>query len=265
MIDPFDKPIDHLKESCIYNVADYGLSSIFSGKHVRIALLDSGKPKHQDIAEIKNDANFCDTSNSSDDVFGHATALAGIMVGKSVNNGVTGFVPDATLLSAKIMDDRGVASFNAMVGGILWAIVKHVDIIVISCGSESENPIINDAVKKAHDSGICIIAAAGNRGLRVKDIDYPAKCPESLAVGSLSRGKSMSKFSSNGNDVRVVLPGEKMISTYINNTYISISGTSVSAAVAGGLAASLIQAKRDKTNLFSPSDIYREIQQLSYI
>ena len=100
-------------------------------------------------------------------------AVESILEGKS--NFMVGILNDKLM---KVVNANGDCSFNAIVAGVLWAIIKQVDIILISLGSQTDYLILHDAIKKAYEQNICIIAASGNKNT----IEYPASYPEVLSV-----------------------------------------------------------------------------------
>jgi hypothetical protein len=61
-----------------------------------------------------------------------------------------------------------------------------------------------------------------------------------LCVGSLSDNLKLSPFSSYGQGLGLVAPGDDLMSTWNNNAYHSMSGTSQAAAMTSGVAALLV-------------------------
>ena len=163
----------------------YYIPEGFTGKGVRIAIIDSGCPKHKDIPIVgkehefeHNNVSFCDDSISPWDKYGHSTMISGV-ISASNKKTILGVAPQAMLLHAKVVNDRGQCSFNSMVGAVLWAVVRRVDVIAIALGTQYDHSVLHDAISKARKENICIFAAAGEE-VKNKDgeLDYPARYPE---------------------------------------------------------------------------------------
>jgi|GEM_PF-3544329 len=258
-----NKDIIELDKPVIYSQECYDLSPKLDGEGVRIAILDSGYPSHKDLPYGSN-INLSLESTQNIDVFGHATMVSGVIFGNNSKNGIKGIAPASTPFYAKICEDNGECHYSSLVSGILWAIANKVDVISISLSSSVNNSLVKDAIKKAVGLGICVIAATGTKASRAKDIQYPAKYDDVLAVGTLKKGNKLGKYSAKTNSVKVILPGEDIVTTYLDNTYIKISGTSMSCALASGLVALIIQDCYIKKHIFNVFDIYKKIQNITY-
>jgi subtilisin family serine protease len=58
-----------------------------------------------------------------------------------------------------------------------------------------------------------------------------------IVVGATDRGDLKASFSAYGRAVDVFAPGVEIFSTYLNNTYVPMSGTSMATPMANGVAA----------------------------
>jgi len=85
--------------------------------------------------------------------------------------------------------------------------------------------------------GGLVIFAAGN-----DDIPYgsPGNYEGCLSVGAMSRNGTRASFSNYGEWVDICAPGVGIVSTYINNGYISYSGTSMACPHVSGVAALIV-------------------------
>lgn len=197
---------------------------------MRVAIIDSGIFRHVDFRGcIINGKNFTEEGNSQNttDNFGHGTHIAGII--HSVE-------PNIELLPIKVLDRYGKGDTEDITEGIYYAIDNKSDIINISISFEDEDKEIEKAIELAKDKNITVVCASGNN----KKIEYPAKY--GLSVGSLDQSGNISEFSSKDCDVYTV--GEDVKSTYLNDSYEVLTGTSMATAtVTGYLAKKLLEGK----------------------
>ena len=105
----------------------------------------------------------------------------------------------------------------------------------MSLGSEEGSSAEARAVKDAAAAGVLVIAAAGN-GYDSKP-NYPAYYPEVMSVASFNQAGVISDFSTCNSDVEIAAPGEDIWSTFPENTYGVISGTSMATPHVAGAAA----------------------------
>ena len=215
-----------------------------TGKGVSIAVLDTGCPKHKDIKVTGDHVNFYDPNADEYDKHGHSTMVSGII---SANNESTivGLAPHAKVIYGKVVDNKGRCEYNSLVAGILWAIVKKIDIIVISMGTQYDYPVLHDAVVKARENNICIFAASGKE-IEKKDeeADFPARYGEVFSVGFLPRVKA--KRDMVKKKVDFCLPNKGLYTTYLNNKYTKTTGSSVATAYVSGVAATIIERYKGK-------------------
>lgn len=250
------KAIDKLSQPKIYLPSTYGISDKYTGINVKIAIIDSGLPDHKDIKindiEInKKSHSFCDNTKNVYDKLGHSSILTGIIKSKN-DRSIIGLAPNVDLYFAKIIDDYNCSSFNSLVAAILWAIIKKVDIITISLGTDYNYQILHDAIKKAHNENICICAAGGDK-IQNATITFPAKYPEVFSVNSLSIKKLKEK-------IDFVIPTKNIYSTYIKNLYVKTSGSSVANAILTGLTALIIEKYKANNKKYSPQIILSELK-----
>ena len=101
-------------------------------------------------------------------------------------------------------------------------------------------PELYQAIKKAIANNILVVCAAGNEGDGDDSTDefaYPGCYNEVISVGAINLKRRSSDFTNSHNEIDLVAPGEKIISTYLNGKYATLSGTSMAAPhVSGALA-----------------------------
>ena len=216
------------------------------GSGVKVAVLDTGADiDHRDLKPgILKHQDF--TSSSINDVQGHGTHVAGIIGARKNGFGFVGVAPECKLMIGKVLDDNGNGNYAWISAGIRWAVQNGADIINMSLGGTENHISLFDAVHYALYKGVIIVVAAGNAGsMGSNSIAYPGKYGGVITVASHDNYGNRSGFSSHGGEIDILGPGSKIWSTYPDNKYSELSGTSMAAPFVSGLAA-LILAKHKK-------------------
>jgi major intracellular serine protease len=239
------------------------------GQGITIAILDTGCDfTHPDLKDrIVGGRNFTTDDKGNLEVFrdynGHGTHVAGTMSASQNRKGVVGVAPDSNLLIVKVLDRNGSGEYEWIIDGINYAIEQKVDIISMSLGGPADVPELHEVIQKAVESNILVVCAAGNEGDGhdcTEELAFPGSYNEVISVGAINLERQISDFSNSNKEVDVVAPGEKIVSTYLNGRYASLSGTSMATPhVAGALA--LIKAlsnQRFERNLSEP-EIYAQL------
>lgn len=243
--------------------------SITKGEGVTIAILDTGCDlNHPDLKDqIIGGRNFT-TDDASDqnqfqDYNGHGTHVAGIIAATENNIGVVGVAPAAKLLILKVLDKEGSGQYEWIVNGILYAIEQKVDVISMSLGGPEDVPELHEAIKNAVKNNILVVCAAGNEGDgndQTDEYGYPAAYNEVISVGAIDLNHRSSQFSNSNKEIDLVAPGEKILSTYLDGKYASLSGTSMATPhVAGALALIKIMANASFERKLSEPEIYAQL------
>ena len=92
-------------------------------------------------------------------------------------------------------------------------------------GGTSILPDTENAFKRSYNIGVSFVFAAGNTGQ--PGVQYPGKSLYGIATGSLNSNLTLSSFSSTGPEIVSAMPGAQINSTWKNNTYAVLSGTSM--------------------------------------
>jgi thermitase len=196
--------------------------------------------------------NAIEGKGSGQDNNGHGTHVAGI-VGARANNsqGDSGTCWSTKLLPVKFMNSKGKGSTSDAIEGIEYAVRQGLKIINCSFGSSSKSEALHDAVDYAQEHNALLVVAAGNDG---KNIDksplYPAAYTDSniLAVAATTSSDTLASFSNWGPDsVDLGAPGDSIYSTYLGGGYRVLSGSSMAAPYAAGVAALLRKQESDAT------------------
>ncbi|WP_342542103.1 S8 family serine peptidase [Paenisporosarcina sp. FSL H8-0542] len=222
----------------------------FTGKGIKVAVIDSGISPHSDLDIAGGISTVGYTSSYKDDQ-GHGTHVAGIIGARNNSFGVRGVAYETEIYAVKAFDRNGEAYLSDLIEGIDWSIANGMDIINLSSGTQTSTRSFLNVVNKAYDSGLLIVAAAGNDGAPNglgDTVDFPARYASVIGVGAVNSFFERAPFSSTGPEVEVAAPGVEILSTYLDNQYAYMSGTSMATPYVTGQLALLKQAYPELTN-----------------
>jgi subtilisin len=206
-------------------------SNYYSGKGIRVGVLDTGIDKDHEDLKVTGGVSFVSSATSYDDDNGHGTHVAGIIAGQDNDFGVKGIAPNVQLYAIKVLDKSGSGHHSQIIDGIEWAVQNDLDIINLSLSSEEGSKSLKLAVDEAYKKGVHIVAASGNHLNNTfsedQEVMYPAKYESVVAVGAIDQSNKHPKFSGSGPELEIVAPGVNIYSTFMNNTYESHTGTSM--------------------------------------
>lgn len=219
----------------------------YTGKDITIAVIDTGCcTNHPDLKNnIIGGKNFTTENNGNpniyDDYNGHGTHICGTIC---ANGRIKGVAPNAKLLILKVLNKYGNGNLQSLVNAINYAINQKVDIISMSLGCPVDITEFHNAIKNAIANDIVVVCAAGNSGdgnSKTDEYDYPAGYNEVISVGAIDNTRLCATFTNSNKEVDCVAPGVGIVSTFLNNEYRSLSGTSMSVPHVTGAIALLKQ------------------------
>ncbi len=197
------------------------------------------------------------------DGHGHGTHVTGSITGGPPGD-VIGVAPDAEWLGVKIFNDAGATNDSIIADGMQWILAPGGDpanaphIVNNSWGHpDSTNTTYWDEVDAWVAAGIFPVFANGNNGPGGGTVGSPASFPNSFGVGATDRNDVIAGFSSRGPAFwdgerylkpQVSAPGHEIYSAWPTHTgqdYHTISGTSMAAPHAAGVAALVLSAAPD--------------------
>ncbi|MBR3771984.1 MAG: S8 family serine peptidase [Clostridium sp.] len=221
-----------------------------TGEGIKIAVLDSGiDASHPDLRDVVLEEYRVPgvMKNGTGDIL-HGTAVAGIIAGNpSHDKGILGVAVHAKILSVDVTDaENGTMKVKDLIDGIRYAISQNVDIINISAGVKENSVQLHEVIKEAYGKGIVIVAAAGN--FMNEDLLYPAKYPEVIATGALSKDGEVSSPTGSLPKNVVYLPGENIVTAKDEAGYTGIDGTSASTPILSGVIALMMEKHKNITN-----------------
>lgn len=229
------------------------------GGGVKVAVLDTGVDlDHPDLAKnILPGYNFISPGKDPWDDNQHGTHVAGIIAASNNEIGMVGVAPEAKIIPVKVLNKNGSGNLVDVANGIRWAVDKGgADLICMSLGSPNPVQEVRKAIQHALSKKVVCFVAAGNSGM-TKQVFYPANYPETIAIGSIDENFSRSSFSNTGDNLDFMAPGGRIFSTVPDNWYAVLSGTSMAAPFATGVAAlalSYVRGKGSSVRLESNED-----------
>ncbi len=210
-----------------------------SGRKIKVAVIDSGINFNTDlpVAARKNFIPGEERSVLYEDMSGHGTAVAGIIAALDNDEGITGINPRVELYSARVLDENLEAPAGRIAEAIDWAVEQDVDIVNMSFGIAKNVKELEEAVGRASEAGILLVAAAGNG----ETVVYPAAYNEVIAVGSVTAEGLAAEDSAGGEALELMAPGEDILSSAIFGGVTGVSGTSMAAPHVAGVASVLME------------------------
>ncbi|MFW2542678.1 S8 family serine peptidase [Primorskyibacter sp. 2E107] len=271
------EPMDDVRSSDLVpgwgSVAVGADSTPYSGKGVRVALLDTGidarHPCFKGLSLTTRD--FVGTG--IDDVNGHGTHLAGTILGRDLGGMRIGVARGmTTLVAAKTLTDTGQGRTDEFLHALLWALTEKADIIGFSLAFDTPayeeqlaaegypQTLAKNAAIHAYRGNLrvfetilsmmdretrpLILGAVGNDSLRTISPDFvtgpasPAAARGVLTVGAIgpsSTGYVQAPFSNIG--PLLVAPGVGIVSACPGGDVRSMNGSSMAMAHGVGVAA----------------------------
>jgi thermitase len=193
-----------------------------------IAILDTGiDTTNPDLAgQVVASTNMFSANETSADVLGHGTHVAGIAAAATNNGlGIAGAAFNTQLLNVKVFDDStGKAPTSAVVRGIDFAVDHGASVINMSLGLQrdcdtgffgelfgTDNAIMRDAVNYAWSHNVVVVASAGNDAS--SGLEFPASCPHVVSVANVRDDDTLFSSSNFGSWVTIAAPGVNVLST----------------------------------------------------
>lgn len=189
---------------------------------VAVAVLDTGVA-YEDFGPYRKAPDFGGTvflpgynvftkDNHANDNNFHGTHVASI-IAEATNNGsgASGLAHLCAIMPVKVLDQDGFGSNSGIAEGIDYVVnfrqngVNPVKVINLSLGGPSASTTLGAAIDRAVAAGITVVASAGNDN--ISPVDYPARYPNVIAVGSVDGRKVKAPYSSFGSDLDLVAPG----------------------------------------------------------
>ncbi|MEH7013816.1 S8 family serine peptidase [Neobacillus niacini] len=192
-----------------------------TGKGIKVGVIDTGVDyNHPDLKDVykggydfvNNDADPMETTYEDwikagkptvpGNVYytNHGTHVAGTIGAQKTNNvdyAVKGVAPEVELYAYKVLGPWGGGNTAGVLAGIDKAIEDGMDVINLSLGAQTNNPLYptSVAVNNAMLSGLVTVVAAGNFGPNEKTLGSPGAAALGISVGASDASMSIPSFS----------------------------------------------------------------------
>jgi len=220
---------------------------------VVIAVVDTGIDyTHEDLTDnMWEDENGYHGYNAVNDSYypmdghGHGTHVAGTIGAVGDNEvGVVGVNWNVSLMALKMFDDSGSATTTQAIECLEFVLEmkregENIVATSNSWGGGAYSQLLRDIIEEHRDEGISFVAAAGNDGEN-NDLNpiYPSSysLTNIISVAATDQSDELASFSNYGeNSVHVAAPGVHINSTWRNDGYRRLSGTSMATPHVSGL------------------------------
>jgi subtilisin family serine protease len=185
-----------------------------------------------------------------------ASLIAGHGDGPGSDDGITGIAPRARILSIRVIPDRDDPHYGqyereqetliqqSLADGIDYAVSHGAKVISMSIGYSAPSGTVREALLKAYQAGVVVVASAGNSGQQTGSggngqapESYPADYPGVISVGAVKADGAVADFSSDNYSVKIAAPGVNVPAQGRAGGYWLVSGTSPACALVAGVAA----------------------------
>jgi len=247
-----------------YNIPSYWEST--QGEGIKILMLDTGLPDHKDLnSRVFRNQNL--TTEDWIDLNGHQTHCCGIITGSK-----SGVAPKASIYCDKVLNKNGTGNFKSVLRSLELALSANFDIISMSLGGKlpSDKGLVKamkDVIDELNKQNTVVVCSAGNSGdLGVK---FPALLENTISIGAHDSNEKIAYFSSKGKQVDFAAPGVNIFSTFLNQQYASLSGTSMACPFIVGVISLMLskhkkQEQEGKNNdCKTPEQIFNHLKRCS--
>jgi subtilisin family serine protease len=214
--------------------------------------------------------DFLNNDNDPMDGNSHGTHCAGTIAAVGNNTiGITGVLWTAQIMPLKFIGPDGLGSVDDAIDAILYANRMGAHVISNSWGWDST---YLQSVKDAIDqSTAVVVCAAGNSGANTDIYPfYPSSytSPHIISVAATDHNDNLADFpgwwgSNYGlSSVDVAAPGVDILSTYPENRYAWMSGTSMAAPHVAGVAGAVKSLCPEMSNLQMKDSLLNNVDQI---
>jgi hypothetical protein len=243
----------------------------YTGQGYTVAVIDTGLDyRHPALAgDYIGGWDFVDDDPDPMDLHGHGTHVAGII--SSSNATYLGIAPDVKIVALRVLDANGSGTYGDVLSALQWVEQHRVQYNIVAVnlslgsGNYTGNPYtyLDGTLSSLKNAGVFVAAASGNsfysNGSQ-QGLGFPAISQYIVSVGAVWDADSgsvawlsgardyttaadrITSFTQRSSALDLLAPGAFVTSTYLNNGYASLAGTSMASPVVAAAAVLVHQA-----------------------
>ncbi|MCW5601955.1 S8 family serine peptidase [Nitrosomonas sp.] len=223
--------------------------NLSQGTGVIIAILDSGaNSQHQDLADqLVPGWNIWDNNSDTTDLTGHGTRVAGAAAASSNNGmGIAGVAGNSKIMPVRITEPTvGGAYESTITQGLIYAADHGARVANVSFRNVMGSSAKREAAQYMKNKNGLVIVSAGNDGADMGYMDTTTM----IVVSATDQNDLKTIFSNYGSYVDLAAPGKDILTTDMDGSYSSRSGTSYSSPITAGITALMMAANPNLSNL----------------
>jgi subtilisin family serine protease len=203
-----------------------------TGSGVRAYVLDTGIQANHPQFGTRAQNVYDAFGGTGADCNGHGTHVAGI-----IGAATYGVAKGVSLRGVRVLDCNGSGTTAAIVAAIDWVRVnaQRPAVANLSLGGGFSSTL-NTAVTSLVNAGVFTTVVSGNENQDACNVS-PASATAALTVAGTNRDDTRLSSGNYGSCVDIYAPGGSIVSTWINSGTNTLSGSSMAAPHAAGVAA----------------------------
>lgn len=237
-------------------------------RNITVAIVDDGFDVGHDILKgrIVDAYNVFTQDNHLGLGEGHGTHVAGLAIGsdQQVDKGVSGVAPKCKFMPVQVFDN-GVCTFSSLTSGIMYAIHQGADVVNVSIGPDfnglgelpkeiqeviaetqfkNEEKVWRKIIATANSKNVILVLATGNSSI-LACVPPECRTNNTINVAAVDKNFTVTSFSNYGNGSNISAPGKDIASSFPENSYCMMDGTSMAAPIVTGTVALMKSMNKD--------------------
>lgn len=216
-----------------------------TGKGIKVCIVDSGiEADHPAIEGAvrggvvveKGEDGLVLREGPHDDLFGHATACAGI---------IHKIAPEAELYSARVLNENLKGGGDALIAGLRWAVENGMNVINLSLSTRKQEhvAVLHDLADQAYFQKTVMVASANNMPV----YSYPWLFSSVISVASHTEKDPLIFYYNPDPPVEFTAPGVDIELAWAEKSYSVGTGNSYATPHIAGVAALILGKHPDLT------------------
>lgn len=264
----------------------------YNGAGYSVAILDTGIDYNNPAfaGRYIGGWNFVANNANPMDDNGHGTHVAGIIASDDPNH--PGVAPGVKIIALKVLDSTGTGDFGNVDLALQWVAQhqKQYNIAAVNMSLGTGNfattepwNMLDSDLQTLRNDGVFVAAASGNSYYAYgsqQGLAFPAINNLVVSVGAVWNGSygsvtwsdgaedyttaadQITSFTQRSSQLDILAPGAFITSTYLNDTFATMAGTSMATPVITGAAIDIMEALNatGHGNLATPQEVLSIMQ-----